>query len=35
MGCGNNLGETHSSEREIKRRGRPREGVVCVGEGEL
>lgn len=30
LGCGSNLGETHSEEREIKRSGRPREGSLCV-----
>lgn len=36
LGCGSNLGGTHSSsEREIKSSARPREGVVCVGDGEL
>lgn len=30
LGCGSNLGGTHSGEREIKRSGRPREVDVCV-----
>lgn len=34
LGCGSNLGGTHSSEREMRSSGRPREGVMCVGNGE-
>lgn len=30
LGCGSNLGGTRSSERKIKRSGRPGEGRVCL-----